>query len=785
MIVFLQKTFTMKVKIHIRVKLIIAVLTVTAVVFWASIAFLNKRVDRFTRTNIYEYIDATSKTYTTQIKGEFDKQFALARTITYSFYDLEQRNPEDVKLNTLRQLKGIAENTPDLLSVWASWELWALDRKWDKPYGRDRYTYLRENNELKQIFERLNETGDNPSSLYYKLKTDKKEALVDPYWYTYAGSQKRVLETSVCVPLVVNNRFAALFGFDIELSVYQEMIKNLKPYEGSYAILISNNGTIVAHPDSTLLGALADTVLTNGKQIINSVITNGKYSETVLEGKSKYYLTFNSFTAGQAAERWSLGIFVPEKVINEQISTITSQVRIVMVIGLIVLAIVLWIIAYSITSPLVRATKVLGELSLGKIDPAKKIEIKTGDEIEDIASSINILIDSLFKTSQFAREIGKGNLQAKYSKLSDDDVLGDALLEMRKSLEYAKKIDEERKAEENKNRWYNEGMAKFAEILRHNNSNLNDFAYETIRNLTKYVDATIGAVFLINNDNPNDIYLELMATYAYERRKYEEKVIRMGEGLVGRCAQEAETIYMTEIPNGYIKIASGLGQDEPTELLLVPMKINDEVHGVIEIASFEPIEDYKIKFIEKIGESFAATISSVKINIRTAKLLEESRIKSEELASQEEEMRQNMEELQATQEESARKSAEMESLINALHSSSYVIEYDLNGNIITVNEAYLKLTGQTEKDIVGTHHADNLEMTSEQKNAYQKFWQDLRNGMIKKETSKVKIGGKTYTFIETYSPILDENRRVVKILKIAHNITDFIDENPEGKTKKK
>jgi len=138
-------------------------------------------------------------------------------------------------------------------------------------------------------------------------------------------------------------------------------------------------------------------------------------------------------------------------------------------------------------------------------------------------------------------------------------------------------------------------------------------------------------------------------------------------------------------------------------------------------------------------------------------------------------MRQNMEELQATQEESARKSAEMESLINALHSSSYVIEYDLNGNIITVNEAYLKLTGQTEKDIVGTHHADNLEMTSEQKNAYQKFWQDLRNGMIKKETSKVKIGGKTYTFIETYSPILYENRRVVKILKIAHNITDFID----------
>lgn len=775
----------MKVKIHIRFKLIFAVLAVTAIVFWASVAFLSKRVDRFTRTNIYEYIDATSKAYTSQIKGEFDKQFALARAMTYNFYEIDQMNSEDIKLNTIRFLKNIAESTPDFLSVWTSWELWAIDKKWDKPFGRERYTYLWENHELKQIIERLNETGDNTNSLYFKLKTEKREALVDPYWYTYSGSQKNVLETSVCVPLVINDKFAALFGFDIELSVYQEMIRNLKPYAGSYAILISNNGTIVAHPDSTLLGALADTILVNGKHILESISSNDKYSEIIQLENGKYYMTFNSFSAGNSSEKWSLGIFVPESIISQRIAAITGQVRVVMVIGLIVLALVIWIIAFSITNPLVKATKVLGELSLGKIDPSKKIEIKTGDEVEDIASSINILIDSLYKTSRFAKEIGKGNLQANYSKLSDEDVLGDALLEMRKSLEYAKKIDEERKVEESKSKWYNEGMAKFAEILRHNTSNLNDFAYETIRNLTKYVDATIGAVFLINNDNPNSIYLELMATYAYERRKYEEKVIRMGEGLVGRCAQEAETIYMTEIPNGYIKIASGLGQNEPSVLLLVPMKINDEVHGVIEIASFEPIEEHKIKFIEKIGESFAATISSIKVNIRTAKLLEESRIKSEELASQEEEMRQNMEELQATQEESARKSAEMESLINALHSSSYVIEYDLNGNIITVNEAYLKLTGQTEKDIIGTHHADNLEMTSEQKNAYQKFWQDLRNGLIKKETSKVKIGGKTYTFIETYSPILDENRRVVKILKIAHNITDFIDENPDVKTKKK
>lgn len=774
----------MKVKMRLRLKLMLSILAIAIVIFWASIYLLSNQVDRVTRKNIYDYIDATTRQYVNGIKSEFELQVGIARALAYSFHGYNELSASEIKNRNLQYLRVIAEKNPNLLSVWTSWELGAIDKKWDKPYGRDRYTYFWENGTLKELVERLNETGDNPNSLYYKLKTEKRESLLDPYWYTYTGTQKRVLETSICVPLVIDNRFVALFGFDVELSEYQQMLSHLKPYANSFAIMVSDNGTIVAHPDSSLLGASIDTILQNGKSIIESIKQTSRYESVLSYNSQRFYVSMVPFSIGNAKEKWSLGIFVPEQVITQQTQTIARQSRTIMILGLVLLAAIIWIISFTITKPLVKATRVLGELSLGRIDLSKKIEIRSGDEIEDMGNSINILIDSLHKTTQFAREIGKGNLSVSYQKLSDDDVLGDALLEMRKSLIHAKQIDEERKEEENKNKWYNEGVAKFAEILRHNTDNLNEFAYDAIYNLTKYVNATIGAIFLKNNDNPNDIHFELMATYAYERRKYEEKVVRNGEGLVGRCAQEAETIYMTEIPKGYIKIASGLGEEEPTVLLLVPMKINDEVHGVIELASFEPIEDYKIRFIEKIGENIAATISSVKINIRTAKLLEESRIKSEELASQEEEMRQNMEELQATQEESARKSAEMESLINALHSSSYVIEYDLNGNIISVNQAYLALTGQAESDIVGTHHSDNLEMTEEQKHTYQRFWQDLRNGVIKKETNRVNIGGKTFTFIETYSPIVDENRRVVKILKIAHNITDFIEEKSEGKKKK-
>ncbi len=279
----------------------------------------------------------------------------------------------------------------------------------------------------------------------------------------------------------------------------------------------------------------------------------------------------------------------------------------------------------------------------------------------------------------------------------------------------------------------------------------------------------------------------MAASHAYDRRKYIDKRLEIGEGLVGRCAQEKETIYLTELPKDYIQIGSGLGNDDPTSLLLVPLKLNEVVYGVIELASLQEIDRHKVDFVKKIGESIAATISTVKINIKTVKLLDESRIKSEELASQEEEMRQNMEELQATQEEADRKAAEMESLINALHVSSYVIEYDSTGKIIFVNDEYLNLTNQTADQMVGTHHSDNLLMDEDQLSDYKLFWEDLRRGIIKKETSQVKLNGKVYTFIETYSPIVNEKNQVVKVLKIAHNITDFIegDDGVKATPKKK
>lgn len=766
--------------------MLLSVIIIASVVFISSIGYLTSSLKSKSLKDAFKLADAVAKANANVIRSSLSIEMGMARSLANGFHHFRSIPERERETLSKLFLNGIAIENPDLLSVWISWEKNSLDRTWLKPYGRDRYTYYRENGEIKYKFDSKNYEGDDITSSFYKIKSSKKETVIDPYWFSYTNDSKPVLETSVCVPLLEGDRFAALLGFDFDLSWYRNLVAKLKPFEGSIAMLLSQNGTIVGHTNKDFIGISFDSLypIENKRFEIQSKIYNGKsLSFTMIDSKTKveYYATFADIPIGNSETPWSLAIFVPTRTLTAEIQRVSQISLYVILIGLFILLVVNWVMAYNITNPLKRTTQMLRKLAQGEIDTNNKLEVKTGDEIEDIGNSVNTLIEGLSKTVNFANEIGKGNLNVAYSKLSEGDRLGESLLNMRKSLEQAKIQEDRRKSEDEKMNWATQGIGKFAEILRQNTDDMNEFSYQIISNIVKYIDVNIGGLFLINNDNRNDVYFELASCYAYDRRKYLQKRVDPGEGLVGRCAKEGETIYLTDIPKDYIHIESGLGNETPASLLIVPLKLNDEVYGVVEIASFNAIEKHVIEFIEKIGESIAATISNVKINLRTIKLLDESRIKSEELASQEEEMRQNMEELQATQEESARKSFETDSLVNALNASSYVIEYDSNGRVISVNDAYLELTGQKSKDIIGSHHSDNIQMSEKQKRDYQNFWDDLKKGTIRKETNKVKLSGKIYTFIETYSPIFNENHEVVKILKIAHNITDFTSSDKKDK----
>ncbi len=308
--------------------------------------------------------------------------------------------------------------------------------------------------------------------------------------------------------------------------------------------------------------------------------------------------------------------------------------------------------------PLKSTTKVLEKLAKGNLKRIKKIDVNSNDEIGKMSNALNSLINRFEETTDFAINIGKNKLDTKLKTHGENDELGNSLIQMRESLIAAEKENKKRQEEEKNRNWVNNGLALFADILRQKNDNLHELSYNIINNLVKYLNANQGGVYLINSDDNEKEFLEQMACYAYDRRKYDEKRIEIGENLIGTCYLEKKSKYLKDIPNSYLNITSGLGEANPTNLFLVPLIVNDEIMGVIEIASFNEFEETHIEFIENVAEDIAGTISSVKINLRTAYLLEKSQQQTQEMRQKEEEMQQTIEELTATQEEMKRKEKE-------------------------------------------------------------------------------------------------------------------------------
>lgn len=253
----------------------------------------------------------------------------------------------------------------------------------------------------------------------------------------------------------------------------------------------------------------------------------------------------------------------------------------------------------------------------------------------------------------FIEAVSAGNYNIELERKSESDNLIKTLVTMRDKL--MKNAEDDRKRN-----WSTSGLAQIGEILRSSTSNSTTLYDNIIKFVVKYTKSNQGGLFILNEDNENDKFLELLACYAFERKKFLTKRVDIGSGLVGQCFLEGERIYLLEVPTEYISITSGLGGSNPNALLIVPLKINEKIYGVLELASFNKFQDFEIELVEKLAESIASTISNVRVNDTTRLLLERTQQQAEEMKSQEEEIRQNMEELEATQEEMRRKQGILE-----------------------------------------------------------------------------------------------------------------------------
>jgi len=357
-----------------------------------------------------------------------------------------------------------------------------------------------------------------------------------------------------------------------------------------------------------------------------------------------------------------------------------------------------------LTNPL-NSLKTMLEMVGSGILP-EKVEKHTNDEIGLMANDLNELVQTLKKTANFAQQIGEGNFDANFKPISKNDALGVALVDMRDNLIEAEKRDKERN-------WIVTGVAEIGEILRANDS-LEDLGDEVLKYIQSKIGAVQGAFYVTNEEDENDTYLQMKASYAYNRKKYLEASFKFAEGLVGQAAAEMDTVMRTEIPEDYVSITSGiLGDQKPSCILIVPLITEEKVYGVLEFAGFEKFDSSKVKFVEELSLILARTVFNIKVNERTRKLLEESQAMSSELQEKQEILRQNAEEMQATQEELQKSNSKLEEQIEEVNrtqkrmqlllenASEVITIYEEDETVRYISPSVEPILGYSQKEMMG------------------------------------------------------------------------------------
>lgn len=332
---------------------------------------------------------------------------------------------------------------------------------------------------------------------------------------------------------------------------------------------------------------------------------------------------------------------------------------------------------------------------------------KTVQEKEEYHKTIETIID-------VTDRISKGDLGYSVDSANLNSGLKNALEDMQKYLVSVNKREKER-------RYISSAIAEINELIRPINE-IRALTDEVIKFLVNKIEIAVqGAFYLVVDDYEAQKTLKLASIYAFNRKKHINSTQKFTDGLIGQAALERELIHLTEIPEGYISITSGLiGHRKPNSIVLLPLINVDEVNGVIELASAGKFTELQLRLISELGEIIARSIDHVKANEKTMLLLRDSEKMSAELVEQKIKLEENAQQMIATQEELKNTNIVLEDQIQEVHNTNQktqiilensleiIFIYNSENRTTYVSPSILPVLGYYTEDILGKKCIENI-----------------------------------------------------------------------------
>ena len=258
------------------------------------------------------------------------------------------------------------------------------------------------------------------------------------------------------------------------------------------------------------------------------------------------------------------------------------------------------------------------------------------DNVNQLAANLSTQVRAI---AEVATAVTKGDLTRAIQVEAEGEVaaLKDNINEMIRNLRDTTKKNTEQD-------WLKTNLAKFTRMLQ-GEKDVMTVAKLILSELAPVVSTQHGCFYqMVSTDGAP--MLKLLNAYAYKKRKTLSNHYALGEGLVGQCAMEKSSILLTEVPDDYVRINSGLGESPPRNILLLPVLFEGQVKAVIELASLNAFNDIHLTFLEQLADSIGIVLNTLSASMRTEELLKQSQSLTEELQSQQEELRETNARLQ-------------------------------------------------------------------------------------------------------------------------------------------
>jgi signal transduction histidine kinase/CheY-like chemotaxis protein len=380
------------------------------------------------------------------------------------------------------------------------------------------------------------------------------------------------------------------------------------------------------------------------------------------------------------------------------------------IVGLIAL-ILITRLTQQLTKPLMLINSHLKALSQGKLIK-EALAYQTRDEIGEIVRSAQQLKEGIKTTIAQAHAIAAGNYDTEIKRLSKDDQLGQALIDMTKALQQAavQKVRQD---------WIKTGQTQLNDCIS-GEQNIIHLAENIINFLTPYLEAQIGAFYLYQTaaEATHTSYLKMIASHAYIWRSHSVYEFKLGEGIVGQAGLERKPFVITKAPPNYIAISSGLGEAAPASILVAPFLYENQLKGVIELATFTTFSELHLEFLTQVLPGMAIAVNTAESRTQMQVLLDKSQAQAEILQSQQLELQQSNDKLIKQTEELQHQSEELQAQQEELRQINEELEIrtrDLERQQAAIQEKNASLE-KTKQEL--QTKANELELASKYKSEF-------------------------------------------------------------------